>query len=370
MKFSCTRDNLTKTLATVSHIASKNSHLPILQNVLITATGEGVTLTATNLEIGVTAKLRGKVEEPGTLTVPATLFYNYVNLLTSDRVDIESEETNLIISAESQNTKLKGQLANEFPLIPEVENIAEYELPAHDLRTGLSQVVVATSPDQSRPELTGIQWRWFGKELKLAATDSYRLAEKRIHLEKEAQNTKAVVIPASSVHELLRILPDSEEDRVRCVVSESQMLFEIGDIAFTTRLIEVAFPEYERIIPQQHRTQLSVSRQEFVQAIKAASLFSKTGIHDVNLHADAQEQSLTITSVNSQVGENVSKLTTEIQGETNTIVFNYRYLLDGLQQIGGETVQIFLIDSTTPGVMRTTGPDAENYFYIIMPIKQ
>lgn len=370
MKFSCTKDNLLKNLSIVSHGTVKSSHLPILQNVLITATGEGIQLTATNLEVGITAKVRGKVDEPGSITVPAQVVLNYISLVTVDRVDIEVQETTLLITAGSQHTKIRGQEATEFPLIPEVEAASEYTIEGNELHTALGQTLIAASHDQSRPELTGVQWTFSGKELILAATDSYRLSERRITLSQEVEGKKSFVVPGSSVSEFLRILSNSEEGSVRCAVSDSQMLIETQDITCTSRLIEVAFPEYDRIIPQSHKTRVTVSRQDMTQAIRAASLFSKTGIFDVSIHCNAEDQSVTIASVNSQIGENVSKINAEIQGESVTIVFNFKYLLEGIAQMGGDVVELQCVDGNAPGMMRPIGGLHDLYFYIIMPIKQ
>lgn len=369
MKFSCTKTNFAKGLSLVSHIATKNAQLPILQNILITTSGEQIVLKATNLEVGIQVVIRGKVEQEGSFTVPAHVVSSYVSLLSTDRVDIECDETSMTISSGSQNTKIRGVNSGEFPLIPTVEAQFECTLNIEELKQTLPRVIVAAGHDQSRPELTGVQWVFSGKTLVMAATDSHRLAEATVVIDTEVEGKRQCVIPSSALAELNRIISESEHATVRCVFSDSQVLFVCGDVEYTSRLVEVSFPDYQQIVPKHQNTSVILETTQCVQAIKSASLFSKTGIHDVSFHVSPKEGSVTVTSVNTQVGENVSKMTAQITGEELTIVFNYRYILDGLAHIGSDTVQLDFIDATAPAVLRPVS-DAVQYFMVIMPIKQ
>ncbi|MFH1426896.1 MAG: DNA polymerase III subunit beta [Candidatus Kerfeldbacteria bacterium] len=371
MKFSCTQENLNRGLGAVSHITSRNVNLPILNNILIEAKDEGIEFAATNLEIGVRVRVRGKVESTGSFTVPAQVFASYVSLLSAERVDIERDETSLFIAAGNQNTKIKGEESSEFPLIPEVDKKIAITIPSLDFREALNQALVAVSSDDSRPELTGVLFRISKKELILASTDSYRLAERKITLIKEAPMEKQVIIPGAALQELVRVLQEGDEGDVELYLSDSQALFVAPDVEITTKLIEGTFPDYEQIIPKQEHTKTVVDRAELVKAAKAASLFSKSGIHDLNMHFSPEKQVVTLTTVNNQVGENVSKVEAEITGDSNNIIFNYRYLLDGANQIPTKKMAINLIDNVSPGIIQPHGEDESGqYLYIIMPIKQ
>ena len=359
MKFSCTQENLQHGVSLVSHITSRNVNLPILNNVLIEAKEDGVELVATNLEIGVRVTVRGKVETPGSFTVPAQVFANYIGVIAAEKVDVEQQDVDLHIRAGKQNTKIKGEQATEFPLIPDVDEKNAVTIPANELRTALSQVLVATSTDDSRPELTGALFQIGKKEIVVASTDSYRLAERKIVTFEDGAEGKTVIVPAAAMQELVRIF-----------FSDSQAKFVTEDAELTTRLIEGVFPDYQQIIPQESRTTVIVNREKLKKGIKAASLFSKSGIHDVNIHFSPEKQELTLTAVNNQVGENVTKVEAEINGESNNTIFNHRYLLDGLSQVTSEKAQLRLVDNASPGVLRPHGENAEEYIYIIMPIKQ
>lgn len=371
MKFSCTQENLNRGLAIVSHITGKDANLPILHNVLISAKDEGIELAATNLEIGVRTTVRGKVEAAGEFTVPAQVFSSYVGLLQADRVDIEQQENNLSISAGNQQTKLRGEEAAEFPLIPVVERTGNIRLSVSECKQAFAQVVLAASHDEARPELTGVMMKLKGNSLTIAATDSYRLAERVLHFTGDALAERTVIIPANALSELVRMLPEKEDAELEIFVSDTQALFATEDIELTTRLIEGSFPDYQQIIPATGRTEAVLERTAFVRGIKAASLFSKAGIHDVNIHLSPEKQTVTLTTVNAQLGENVTKVEGELTGDSNNIIFNYRYLLDGLNAIGTPKVRLSIIDNASPGVFRPyTETPADGYIYIIMPIKQ
>jgi len=353
----------------VAHIASKNTNLPILHNVLIEAKDEGVEFVATNLEIGVRVHVRGKVETPGSFTVPAQVFSNYINLISKDRVDVELVGSEIVVHAGNQNTKIKGEEAAEFPLIPEVESTDKLSLPIEELREALSQAVVAVSSDSSRPELTGVLFRVQERQLTVVATDSYRLAERHVHM-LNAGVEMSVIIPSAAVLELIRILPHEEDGVVELVLSDSQARFKTTDVELTTRLIEGVFPDYEQILPSEPRTTVTVEREALIKAVKAASLFSKSGIHDVNVHVSQEKQEVTLTTVNNQVGENVTKVQAEVVGDSNNSIFNHRFVLDGLSHISTPKVIMKLVDNVTPGVFTPQGETSSLYTYLIMPIKQ
>ncbi|MBI2410602.1 MAG: DNA polymerase III subunit beta [Candidatus Kerfeldbacteria bacterium] len=373
MKFSCTQENINHGLSVVGHITSRNVHLPILHNILIDAKQEGIDLVATNLEIGIRMHIRGKVETLGSFTIPAQIFSNYMNLVSSERVDVAQEDKDLVVQAGSQHTKIRGEAASEFPLIPEVEKTDSFTLPSNTLKEALKQTFFAVSHDYSRPELTGVLCVVKDRTVVFVATDSYRLTERKLTTQQPyiAAPEKKLIIPASALIELVRILPDTNEP-VIVYMSDSQVLFHTNEFDMTSRLIEGAFPDYEQIIPQSEQTTVLVDRESFSKAVKAAGLFSKSGIHDVNLHFSPEQQTITITTVNNQVGENVTKVAAEITGESNSAVFNHRYLLDGLAHISTSKTKLSLIDATNPGVFRPAaeGSAVEEYLYIIMPIKQ
>lgn len=367
MKFSCTQENLNWGLNVLSHLATKNVSLPILNNILIKTKEGGLALSATNLEIGITCRIRGKIEEEGEFTVPANLLTNYISLLGETRIDVSTEGKELIILTANQKTKIKGEEASEFPVIPEVAKTNEYICEHESFKNALTKVAFAASLDDTRPEIAGILFNFTEHHLILAATDSYRLAEKKISLVQGKESTM-VIVPQRTTTEILRILGFLQEKEIKIYLSENQLLLSGENVEIVSRLIEGNYPAYQQIIPKTSRTEAKINKDDLIKLIKTASLFSKTGINDVHLFFSTEKQKITISAVNNQLGENITEFNVHLSGEDNDIVFNYRYLLDGLTSLEGEEILIKIIDNANPGVFLS--PKEENHLYLVMPIRQ
>jgi DNA polymerase-3 subunit beta len=386
MKFSCIQENLSQGLNIVSHIASKNTSLPILNNVLIKAEKGILNLITTNLELGIKCQVRGKIEKDGTYTVNSKLLNDYINLLNHQKIEIELKNDNLEITTDQQTTKIKGNSADEFPLIPQLEQKNPFQCSIDDLVQAFSQVLFAVSVSETRPEISGVFLSFSEKTLTLAATDSYRLAEKKITLKEAVKTEKDVIIPARTAQELLRILgtahqAEIEEGKeannlVSIYFEDNQVLFAFDNIELVSRIIEGQYPNYRQIIPANYKTKGVINISDFVKAVKTAALFSRTGIFDINL--EFKDGKLVVSSTNNQLGENKSKISGQIEGDNNKVVINFRYLLDGLQNIDSTDVIFEMIDPANPCILRPAESlndqkqaiAGQDYLYIIMPIKQ
>jgi DNA polymerase-3 subunit beta len=361
----------------VSRIVSKNINLPILNNVLIRATKSGIELAATNLEIGITHQLRGKIEDAGDYTVEAKIFTDYINLLPEEKVEAELKEDELNISCQNYQTKFKGQPATEFPLLPTLSRDKALKLNLEDFKNALAKVIFAAAAGENRAELSGVCMVFNQQSLVIAATDSYRLAEKKIVRKDNAADDIKIIVPARTLQELLRILsayrPDEElEDgtEVKIYLSENQILFAFGATELVSRLIIGQYPDYRQIVPVNAKTKARANKAELIRAVKASALFSKNSINDVTLNFMKDESVLMLSSVSSQVGESVIKLKVQIEGADNETTVNYRYLLDGLNNIEGDEVVFELNNNTTPCLIKPKTEAESDYFYIIMPIRQ
>jgi DNA polymerase III subunit beta len=380
MKFSCTQENLNQGLSVVSHIASKNVNLPILGNVLIKCDGNVLKLLSTNLEIAISCSVRGKIEVPGEFTVPSKLFSDYVNLLSKDRIDVEQNGSLIEVSCGSYKTKLNGVHAAEFPLIPSVDKRQKFTVNVSDLRRAISQVLFAVAPNESRPEISGVLFAFVQEKktisLTLAATDSYRLAERAVKASGgSGEGRTAVIVPSRTVAELMRILTVFKDDAespadVDVFLSDNQILFSYGPVELISRTIEGKYPDYRQLVPESYQTELRISKDELQRAVKATSLFSRTGLNDITLNA-ASNGTVNVRANNSQTGEHTVDLEGAVVGKDNVITVNYKYLLDGVNNIDAETVALKLIDGMSPCVIQG-GSDEEpsDYLYIVMPIRQ
>lgn len=373
MKFICTKENINKVLSLVSPLASKQGHLPILMNILIVVSESKVELVATNLEMAIRANLRAKIDKTGSFTVPAKTLADYINLLSEDQVEISLEENELLVSSGSSSTKIKGAPADEFPVVPEVEEKNSYVVSVGDFRDAMSKTVVAVAKNEIRPELSGVYMGFFNdkyKGLTLAATDSYRLAESKIEVVQGEEKFESIV-PARTVFEIIRLLSltkDGEQESiVRLWLSENQIAVRYDGFEMTSRLIDGTYPDYSQIIPNEFKTLAIFPSDIMIKKIKAAGLFTTTGVNAVSFDINAKIGTVAVSSTSTQTGEHNSEVDAEISGEENSILLNHRYVLDGLQHLDGDV--LFSINSgDAPCMLQEKGN--ENYLYIVMPIRQ
>lgn len=369
MKFISLQENLKKALNIVGNISVKNINLPILNNILIKAyKNNEIEFISTNLEIAINYKSRSKVEKEGEFTVDSKIIHDYINLIPGEKVLLKKTENELLVESDNYKTKIKGESAKDFPLIPNIKKENYCLLDLNIFKKALTKVVFAASIGDNRPELSGLLFNFNNKNLIITATDSYRLAEQKINIKKSSLDEKKIIIPVKTIQELLRVLSNihSSENEIKIYLSENQILFDFDSINIISRLINGNYPDYEEIIPKKYNTEAQVNRNELIRAVKAASLFTKTGINDLVL--DFKDDIISISSSSGQSGETNINLKTQINGKENNIIINYRYLLDGLNNIEGDNILINLIDSQTPCLLKSK--EENNYLYIIMPIRQ
>lgn len=375
MKISSLQENLKSGLLSVSHIAGKNINLPILNNVLLKAEDGNIKLVSTDLEMGIITIIRGKIEKEGSFTVDAKIISDYVSLLPNKKIDLEKKENRLVVKCDNYKTTVNGQGADEYPLIPQIDKKIYYKADIEEFKQSLAQVIFAVSNSETRIELSGVLFDFTDKALVMAATDSYRLAEKKLKITTNSKENHKIIVPAKTLQELARILSGyraggetADGAEIKFYVSDNQILFTVFNIELISRLIEGQYPDYKQIIPLKSETKVFINRPELVRAVKASSLFSKSGINDVNLDLPADKNKLIVSSASSQAGENTVELEATVSGKDNGMVINHRYLLDGLNNIDGENIKIDIVNSATPCVLRPEKD--EDYLYIIMPIKQ
>jgi DNA polymerase-3 subunit beta len=376
MKISSLQENLKNGLSIVNQIAGKNVNLPILNNILIKAREDGIQLIATDLEVGVISMIRGKIEEEGDFTVESKIISDYIALLPNKKIDIELKENSLNVRCDNYKTTINGQGAEDFPLIPTIERDVYFKADIDLFKKALAQVLFATSNSETRVELTGVFFDFDGEQLVLAATDSYRLAEKKLKIGTNNKDIKKkIIVPAKTLQHLLKILSSvriedlsNENKEIQFYISENQILFIVGQTELISRLIDGQYPDYKQIIPINFSTKAIVAKNELLRAVKAAAIFSKTGTNDINIDLPAGANKLIITSVSNQAGENISELDIEMTGQDNGVVLNHRYLLDGINNITSDNIVLNISDSNTPCVI--TAEKEGDYLYVIMPIKQ
>lgn len=359
MKLQVTQENLNRALSNVARVANSRNALPILSNVLIKTVDNRVCIAATNLNIAITHYIGSKVSEPGAITVPARLMQDFISSLSSGVIDVEVDETKLHIKTDSYNSTINGALADDYPVMPKIQKGTSWSVPAGQLKKALQQVVIAASNDDTRPVLTGVYFHTYDGDLYVVATDSYRLAERKIMKLKE---DVSLLIPATAIQDLLRIIDDSTEP-VQVIHDDQQVLFTYGDVELVTRMIEGSYPDYRKLVPASFQTTATLPRTELANITKVSSLFARESAGSVTLNvADKQ---VSIQSVASQLGENTATATAETDGD-GSITLNSRYILDALSVISDADVTVSFNGKLEPCTLKGTDKD---YTHIVMPLK-
>jgi DNA polymerase-3 subunit beta len=373
MNVSVMQENLARGLQTVSRAVSSRATLPVLANVLLKTEESGVKLTATNLEIGITCWVPGKVNEPGEITVPAKLITDLVASLPNERIDLElsAKDRTLKVTSAGSRASIKGIDADEFPVVAAIGDEPATSVDARVLREALAEVVFAAASDESRPILTGVLTRLSGDTMTLAAADNYRIAVRSVTLDKPVQPDLSIVVPARSYAELMRVLPDAEAPiEITITPNRSQILFHVEGVDLVSRLIEGQFPNYEPVIPTSHSSRAVLDRESFLAGARRASIFARDSANIVKIELggdDGDGTGVSITAHAADVGDNANALEANVEGSPTTIAFNARYLIDVLTNLGAEEAALELSGPLAPGVIRGIGKD--DYVHVIMPVR-
>jgi len=367
MKFTCTQENILESLNLVTPITGKNLSLPILNNILVSVVGTDIALSSTNLEIAVTTHLRGKAEDDGSITALGKLLRDFVALQPNGKIEFSTREHDVHIQSQSSKTVIKTAPADEFPVIPKIDEKAGFvEISMDVFARAVRSILPTISLNESRPELAGLYMQFIDGALVLAGTDSYRLAEFSVALGATHGVSGNYIVPLRSIQEVLRIF---EHDKtVKFIFTENQFACRSEHTEMVSRLIEGVYPNYREIIPTEEKTTISMNCNEATQAVKAASLFCKSGVNDIEISTKKNEKLLVIAAANNQVGENITTLPATITGDDTTIVFNYRYMLDALSVIETEDVLVSLNGPESTGVFRPS--DQSSLVHLVMPIRQ
>lgn len=376
MKFTCTRENLIYSLEIVSSLANKPSNLPILNNILIKTTETGIELISTNLEISIKSYLRAKIDNKGDFSVPAKTLLDYIKLLNNEQVIIEKVNNEIKISCGNDSTKIKGMDAEEFPVIPEIEEKNGFTFNVEKIKNAISKTIIAVSKNEIRPELSGLFFNFFSekfdKGLIIAATDSFRLAEIKVNIEQGEKNEIKTIIPGKTAFEINRLLQlgknQSGENNVRFWISENQIAIRYSNFELTSRIIDGNYPDYTQIIPEKFKTKAIFDKDLIINKIKAASLFTTEGVNAVSFDLNVSQKNMAISSLSTQKGEHSSEIDAELEGEENSILLNYRYVLDGIQNIDNEEIIFNVNSADSPCLFK--GKNDEDYIYIVMPIRK
>ena len=362
LSVTCDRDELVAKLAAVSRVVSSRGTVQVLSGVLLHPVPEGLELAATDMELSLRTTLPAKVDGDSPVVVPGKLLVDLARLLPADEVTISyrPEDGVAQISSGSYASKLNVFSAEDFPRLPSTDP-APHTIATASLLETVDRVARSASKDESRPVLTGIQVRFEGTRLLMAATDSYRLSFKETELEQAGPDLEAI-IPARALTELQRIAAGT--DTIAMGVNDNTVVFGTGEAWLTTRRIDGQFPDVGRLLPESFEAEVDLPRDELRDVVRRAGVMA---LRNAPLRLRFAEGELTVSAQSQDVGETQESLPAGYTGDPLEIGFNAEFLADGIDSVRGETVRLKLINPLRPGLI--TSPDDDSFWYLIMPIR-
>lgn len=388
MKTIILKEKLKEGISVVERVAGKSLNLPILNNILLSVEKNFLNLTATDLEIGINWWSLVKTEKEGKVALPSRVLSSFVNFLPNKPVNLEIKDLAMKIECDNYQTTIKGFSSEEFPIIPNVSDEEKIIIPSRIFCQNLNSVVDIASYSSFKPEISGIYFLFQKNLITMAATDSFRLGEKKLYEDFSSSSISkdySLILPQRAAKEIINIFGEKDGDLTICF-SPNQVLFETPltetphpQIQLVSRLIEGEYPNYQEIIPKKHETKVTVSVNDFINQVKLASLFSGK-INEVKLKIDPKKHQLNLFSQNVDVGEHYGVLNCKVEGKPCEISFNHKFLLDGLISMASKKetsskegkekdaeVVLELTSGDRAGVIRPKKDN--NYLYLIMPIK-
>ncbi len=366
MKISLSAADLLAQLQVAARVASTRSAVQALSGVKITAADGKAELLATDMEVGLRVPLQAEVTRPGEAVLPARLLLDVARALPADNVSLElrAAEQDVEVIAGPATFHLRTLRAEDFPGLPSPSEQTRVALPLEAFVHTVSQVARSASRDETRPVLTGILISAAEQELRMVATDSYRLSVKQTKLAAPLHGSLEANVPARALQELVRIAQPGEEKELAVSIGENQIVFELGPIALSSRLIDGQFPNYRQLLPETVEHELRLSAAEFTEVVRRISLLAQK---NAPLRLGFKEGEVTVSAQTPDVGEASETVPVPFHGEPFEIGFNPEFLRDGLESVEAPELLLKLISPLRPGLIES--PEGGDFVYLIMPIR-
>jgi DNA polymerase III subunit beta len=376
MKFIIQRDRLVQSVQDVMKAVTSRTTIPILTGIKIVATAEGVTLTGSDSDISIESFIPKEesgdeiveVKQSGSIVLQAKFFSEIVKKLPTDTVEMEVQnQFQTVIRSGKSEFNLNGLDAEEYPHLPHIEEDNVFKIPTDLLKAMIRQTVFGVSTSETRPILTGVNWKVENNELTCIATDSHRLALRKASIQTGNNESYNVVIPGKSLNELSKILDDNHE-LIDIVITENQVLFKAKHLLFYSRLLEGNYPDTSRLIPNESKTEVVVNTKEFLHAIDRASLLAREGRNNVVKFSTNEEGIIEISSNTPEIGKVVEEvLSQSIDGEELKISFSAKYMMDALKALEGTDIKVTFSGAMRPFVIRPLHD--ETTLQLILPVR-
>jgi DNA polymerase-3 subunit beta len=368
MKFTTTQSALHQPLSVLSRYVSARPALPVLANILIEALDDQVTLSATNLDVTIKARIPATIEQTGSTTIPARLLNEVIGSLPGGDITLTAKDNTCTISSANTNSDVNTISPQDFPTLPVFDTNKALTLPLKLLKDVSEKVLFAAATDESRPVLTNLLLKPQDGKIALVATDGFRLSEVvQDALNSSIPDDRQLLLPARLVNEMLRLSDGQQELQIDLTSQTNQIGMQVGQVACFSKLVDAAYPPYLRIIPTDFTATIEVEQSEFLQAVKIASVFAKDSGALIKIQVQPLTESLTISAQSVSAGNSQSTVPAKGSGEDQFIAFNAKYILDALSAFGEGPLTISLKGESAP--MMITRASIPGFRHIVMTIK-
>jgi len=368
MKLQVLQDKLAKSLNISSRFIGVKAQLPVLSNILLSASKNSLNISSTNLDTSISISIGAKIEKEGEITVPARAFSDLIGNIKNETIEISSEKEKIIVSSGKFKSTIAGMNSSDFPDIPKNIGKNSIKISSEDFSESLEKTLFCASSDETRPILMGVYFVIQKAKISFVSTDGFRLSLKDIGGLKGDSSSK-LIIPKGVLSEVIRLAQDVDEIKFSFKKNENMVLFEAGDTVISSRILEGEFPDYKKIIPSKNNFSALLDREEFLNTVKLASVFARDSANVVKLVP--LKNSLKVLAESQSLGEQVNEVDMKVEKSSLSknfeIAFNYKFLEDFLNSCEGEEIRMELGDSNSPGVFRDTSD--KNYLHLIMPVK-
>jgi len=366
MKIECVKEKLHIAVSKAEKIVGKNTNLPILSCLLFETKGNNLIIKATNLDLGLEISIPVKVEEHGTVAVPAGVIGSFLNNLNDNKnISLETQDTLLRIYTQNSEANIKTLSTDDFPTIPLIDEGKTCKINSKDFGNGIRSVIYSASTSSVKPELASVYMYSTEDQLFFVATDAFRLAEKTIKT-KKGVNIPGILIPFKNALDILKII-DTTDEEIEINSTKNQISFTFNGLYLVSRVIDGVFPDYKQIIPKEEKTKVTVLKQDLINTFKISSIFSDN-FNQINIHVESGSKTIQVKTKNSNIGENTNRIDATIEGESIEVNFNHRYIVDCLSSISSDSIS--LIFSGINRALIIKGTSDKTFMYLVMPMNR
>lgn len=365
MIFETTVEKLLYAVECSERITTKNTTLPTLSNILILVSDKIVKVRSTNLSIGVEFELIAKIENPGVVVVDGRTLTSFLSTIKrNSKIKISQQGSLLSLVGENNKTSIKTYSHEDFPTLPVVKGV-DIKIPKNQFIKGVKNTVFSAAVSDIKPEISSLYLSGSGNTLLFVSTDSFRLAEKKETI-KNSLDFPGIIIPAKNITEIIRILEGASED-VTLTISENQISFKSEGVYITSKIISGSFPDYKQIIPKTFTTEVVLLKQELLETLKAANIFSDK-FNQITLSINPNKKKFECFAKNPDVGDYSGAISGALSGEEVSVTVNQRYLVEVLPVISQDSVSISFNGASKPLVLRGVGDTS--FTYLLMPMNK